>query len=184
MESATPPGYPTELISEMVLADDRHVRIRPVLPDDASQLAQAVSRADHETLRLRFLGTPPTLDEAMLRHLVEVDYQRRLALVALDDRGHGVGIARYEGAKGDDTAEVGIAVSPGWRRVGLGSELFLLLVQAAVARGIRRFRVQYLADNEEVARLLSASRLRCRSVVSKGVVEAELDLTAPPQPPA
>ncbi|HXX91502.1 MAG TPA: GNAT family N-acetyltransferase, partial [Acidimicrobiales bacterium] len=113
-----------------------------------------------------------------------VDYQLRLALVALDSGSHGVGIARYEGVEGDDCAEVAVAVSRDWRRVGLGSGLFLLLAQAAIARGIRRFRALYLVENEEVARLLRSSQLPSRSTVSKGVVETELDLVAPPHPSA
>jgi len=167
----------------MVLVDGRRVRVRPIVPDDAAQLADAIAQADEETLRMRFLGWSPSMDVAMVRHLVEVDYHLRLALVALDSNGRGVGIARYEGVEGDDCAEVAVAVSRDWRRVGLGGGLFLLLAQAAIARGIRRFRVLYLVENEEVARLLRASQLPSRSTVSRGVVEAELDLIAPSQRP-
>ena len=124
------------------------------------------------------------MDETMLRHLVEVDYQHRLALVALDGTGRGVGIARYEGAPGDDIAEVAVAVSRAWRRVGLGSGLFMLLAQAALARSLNRFRALCLVDNEDVIGLLRASNLPYQTNVSKGVVEMELELGVTPQPSA
>jgi len=124
------------------------------------------------------------MDETMLRHLVEVDYERRLALVALDSTGRGVGIARYEGAPGDDVAEVAVTVSRPWRRVGVGSGLFLLLARAALARHISRFRATCLVDNEDVIGLLRASNLPYRTSVSKGVVETELELGVAPQPSA
>ena len=167
-----------------MLSDDRCVHIRPILPEDAPALAEAIAHADDETLRSRFLGWSPVIDETMLRHLVEVDYQHRLALVALDNTGRGVGIARYEGASGTDIAEVAMAVSRAWRRVGLGSALFMLLAQAALARGINRFRVLCLVDNEDVIGLLRASNLPHRTSVSRGVVETELELGVDPQPSA
>jgi RimJ/RimL family protein N-acetyltransferase len=172
------------LVSDLMLRDGRCVHIRPILPEDAPALEDAIAHADDDTLRSRFLGWSPVIDETMLRHLVEVDYQHRLALVALDDAGRGVGIARYEGAPGDDVAEVAVAVSRAWRRVGLGSGLFMLLAQAALERGIRRFRALCLVDNEDVIGLLRASNLPYRTNVSKGVVETELELVAGPQPSA
>jgi RimJ/RimL family protein N-acetyltransferase len=187
MAQRTPPGYPTELVSDLVLREGRRVHIRPILPEDAPALAEAITNADDETLRSRFLGSSPVMDETMLRHLVEVDYQHRLALVALDSTGRGVGIARYEGSLGDDVAEVAVAVSRAWRRIGLGSGLFMLLAQAALARGITRFRASCLVDNEDVIGLLRASNLPYRSSASKGVVETELELRIAgiaPQPSA
>jgi RimJ/RimL family protein N-acetyltransferase len=180
----TPPGYPTELVSDLVFSDGRSVHIRPILPEDAPALAEAIARADDETLRARFLGSSPEVDETMLRHLVEVDYRRRLALVALDSTGRGVGIARYESTAEDDVAEVAVVVSRAWRRVGLGSGLFMLLAQAALVRGIDRFRALCLVDNEDVIGLLRASNLPYRTSVSKGVIETELELGVAPQPSA
>jgi GNAT superfamily N-acetyltransferase len=170
------------LVSDLVLSDDRSVHIRPILPEDAPALAEAIAHADEETLRSRFLGWSLVIDETMLRQLVDVDYEHRLALVALDNTGRGVGIARYEGAPGTDIAEVAVAVSHDWRHVGLGSTLFMLLAQAALARGISRFLVLCLVDNEDVIGLLRASNLPHRTSVSKGVVKTELELGVTPQP--
>ena len=70
-----PEGYPAELEIDVRFANNRQVHIRPILPSDAPALAAAIAGADAETLRLRFLGWRPVLDDATLRYLVEVDYQ-------------------------------------------------------------------------------------------------------------
>ena len=179
MEAEIPPEYPIEFVLDLRLGDGRMVHLRPILPRDRRALARAIALADPATLRARFLGWKPVIDDKMLHHLVEVDYRRRLALVAIDQAGNGVAIARYEGTVKSDTAEFAMVVMPDWRGVGLGSALFILLAQAAVRRGIRRFYASYLVDNEQVVRLLEASHLPCRTTVSDGVVEAELELCGP-----
>lgn len=177
-----PEGYPAELVTEVELADGRLVRVRPIVPSDGPGLAAALAGADAETLRLRFLGWQPVLDDATLRYLVEVDYRWRLALVAFDSTGGGVGIARYEGRPGEQAAEIAVAVASDWRSVGLGSCLLSMLGEAAVARGIRRFVAYYFVDNHDVEALVSASGLPHRSQVSLGVVESQLELPLPGQP--
>jgi hypothetical protein len=52
----------------------------------------------------------------------------------------------------------------------------VLLAQAATERGIHRFSASYLEDNQVVANLVKASNLPCKTTVSHGVVEAELEL--------
>jgi hypothetical protein len=79
-----PAGYPKEYQREEVLRDGRRVFIRPILPSDAPDLADAIRTADPDTLRHRFLGGPPRVTEALLAHLTVVDYVRRFALVAID----------------------------------------------------------------------------------------------------
>ena len=171
-----PEGYRAELETNALLGDGRHVHIRPILPSDAPALAAAIASADAETLRLRFLGWRPILDDVTLRYLVDVDYQWRLALVAFDSADHGVGIARYEGRPGEDVAEIAVAVDPDWRQVGLGYRLVRMLGEAAATRGIRRFVAFYSVGNHDVEGLVRSCGLPCRSLVSRGVVEARLDL--------
>jgi GNAT superfamily N-acetyltransferase len=180
-----PERYPSELEADVTLSDGRLAHVRPILPMDAPGLAAAIADADAETLRLRFFGWRPVLDDATLQHLVDVDYRWRLALVAFDPAGRGVGVARYEGRPGENTAEVAVAVTPEWRRVGLGSRLLEMLGHAAVARGIDCFVASYLEENHDVEGLVSASGLPCRSQVSHGVVDVQLDLlaTEPTEPP-
>jgi GNAT superfamily N-acetyltransferase len=176
------PGYPVELGHPAVLADGREVFIRPIRPGDFGELRRAIAAADQQTLYARFLGSPPH-DEASIRRLVEVDYVHRLALVAFAPDGTGAGIARYEGASGDDAAEVAVAVDAGWRRVGLGSLLLRELGQAALDRGIHRFVALMLAENLNAQSVLRSSGLPFSLEINNATSEIVMWLDGQRPPP-
>jgi len=167
-----PPGYPKEYQREAVLRDDRRVFIRPILPGDGPDLAEAIKTADPDTLRRRFLGGPPRVTSALLAHLTVVDYVRRFALVAIDmASARGVAIARYEPA-GEGVAEIAVVVRPQWRRAGLGTMLILLLARAAADRGVHTFSASYLAENRPVEALVEDAGGLGRQVIKQGIVES------------
>jgi GNAT superfamily N-acetyltransferase len=171
-----PPGYPKEYQQEEVLRDGRRVFIRPILPVDAAELAEAIKTADAETLRRRFLGGPPEVTPRLMAHLTVVDYVRRFALVAIDAASErGVAVARYEPA-GDGVAEIAVAVRPEWRRAGLGRLLIMLLAQAAAERGVHTFSASYLAGNRPVAALVEDAGGLGRQVIKQGIAEVSLAL--------
>ena len=187
-----PAGYPAEFERRVTLRDGRVVDVRPVVPDDAAELGEAIRTADPETLRRRFLGGPPPVTPALLEYLTVLDYRTRFALVARDRvTGRGVGIARYEylgdgDGDGDGVAEVAVAVDPGWRRVGLATTLVHLLGEAALARGISAFTAYALADNRPVAALVADAG--GASFIADGITQLEVALagatTPPTRPPA
>lgn len=171
-----PPGYPADCQRQVTLRDGRQVLIRPILPSDAPELAHAIKTADADTLRRRFLGGPPAVTPALLAHLTEVDYRHRFALVAFDQAsGAGVAIARYEQTSGDE-AEIAVAVTPAWRRVGLATTLILLLAEAALARGIQTFTASYLAENRPVAALVEDAGGLGSQVIKQGIAEFSVAL--------
>jgi GNAT superfamily N-acetyltransferase len=170
-----PPGYPREFERRLRLADGRLVAIRPVIPNDAAELATAILNADPDTLRRRFLGGPPHVTAALAARLTTLDYVRRFALAAGDARtGRGVAIARYE-ALDQTAAEVAVVVDPAWRRVGLATALVELLAQAALDRGINEFSASYLADNRPVAELVARAGAG-RRLIQEGIAEVAVAL--------
>jgi GNAT superfamily N-acetyltransferase len=177
-----PPGYPQECEQEVTLRDGRRVLIRPILPSDAPELAEAIKTADPDTLRRRFLGGPPRVTPALLAHLTVVDYVRRFALVAIDvATGRGVAVARYEPA-GEGVADIAVVVRPEWRRAGLGTSLIRGLATAAAERGIHTFSASYLAENRPVAALVEDAGGLGTQVIKRGI--AEFSLALAPQRPA
>jgi GNAT superfamily N-acetyltransferase len=178
--AALPPGYPKEYQREEGLRDGRRVLIRPILPSDAPELAEAIRTADPETLRHRFLGGPPRVTPALLSHLTVVDYVRRFALVAIDTVSRqGVAVARYEPI-GEGVADIAIAVRPAWRRAGLGTLLILSLAKAAAERGVHTFSASYLAENRPVAALVEDADGLGRQVIQQGIAEFSLALDRRP----
>lgn len=171
-----PPGYPREYERRLRLRDGRVVAIRPVVPQDAPELAEAILTADPDTLRRRFLGGAPHVTPALVARLTTLDYVRRFALAAGDERtGQGVAIARFEAMEGG-VAEVAIVVDPAWRRVGLATALIELLAQAALDRGIHQFTATYLAENRPVSALLALTRGAGRQLIRQGIAEGAVTL--------
>jgi RimJ/RimL family protein N-acetyltransferase len=170
-----PPGYPREFERRVSLRDGRTVQIRPIVPADAPQLAEAMRSADPDTLRRRFLGGAPRVTPKLVRHLTTVDYVRRFALIALDPAtGRGVAVGRYEPLS-EGVAEIAVVVDPGWRRVGLATVLVELLAEAALARGIHQFSAYYLAENRPVAALLAHAGAG-RNLIRRGIAEQAIAL--------
>jgi GNAT superfamily N-acetyltransferase len=170
------------------LDDGRRVFIRPILPSDAPELAEAIRTADAETLHARFLGGPPPITETVLHELTVLDYVNRFALVARAGRrnGHGVAVARYavlpavEGEGADGTlAEVAVAVDAKWRGAGLATRLVRMLASRAAECGISSFTAIFMAENRPVVEL--AHDLHARVVISEGAARlyAATDADAP-----
>lgn len=188
MESATavpPSGYPAAYESMIRLDDGRVVRIRPIRPTDAPELADAIRDADAETLRSRFLGAAPPLTDATLDRLTRLDYVDKFALVAEGDSG-GVAVARYAvlptTAGGARAAEVAVAVAPPWRHVGLATALVRLLARRAQECGISQFEALYSATNRPVAELAHLGRSHV--VITDGTAELDAVLPRPSAVPA
>ncbi len=152
-EFELPNGYPKELESDFDLSDGRHARIRPILPVDVDDLTDAIKHADSETLFHRFFTAAPNLSEKQIHYLAEVDYRRRLALVAADDDGRGVAVARYECQLGSDVAEVAVVVAPEWRSGGLATEMLRRLEDPAHRNGFIGLDAVYLPENKAIAKV-------------------------------
>ncbi len=167
----------------MCLRDGRVVVVTRLRPADAGELGQALLDSDRETLYRRFCGPPPKVTPGLLAHLTELDFDRRYALVARDEAGEGVAIARYEATSEPGVAEIAVVVKPGWRQVGLASALVTKLAEAASRHGFREFTATYLADNRAVADLLDLAG--ARQVIADGIADAVVRLSSPsPEKPS
>lgn len=175
-----PSGYPSDYESVVRLSDGRTVRICPIVPSDAPELAEAIRTADPETLRSRFLGGPPPLTDAVLGSLTSVDYVSRFALVARS-KDRGVAVARYAASPpaddGSVTADVAVAVAPEWRRIGLATVLLEELARRAQGCGITNFSALYSAGNRPVTEL--AREGNARVVIDDGAAQLDALLGTP-----
>lgn len=150
-------AYPRELEREVVLRDGARLRLRPIRPEDQDRLITFYDRLSRHTAYQRFFTVMKRLPPNWAHLLANVDYVRRLALLAehgLPEDPELVGVARYEPTGQADMAEIAFVIQDGWQNRGLGTLMLDALLAAAEARGIRRFRAYVLASNARMIDLL------------------------------
>ena len=141
-----PVGYPRDLEREVTSDGELRYRVRPIRPEDAERLVAFHRHLSPHSVYLRFFSVHPELSEAEVVRFTTVDYEDRLALVALDgDRLIGVG--RFDRKPGEAEAEVAFVVADEFQHHGIGTLLLDELVRAARQRGIDTFRADTLAEN-------------------------------------
>ena len=183
MSGLVPVSYPDELEHEVVLRDRARLAIRPIRPDDAPRLMKFHERLSQHTAYQRFFTLMKRLPPDWAHFLANVDYRRRLALVAEREPGELVAVARYEPTDQNDTAEIAFVVQDGWQDRGLGTILLADLLEAAEARGIRRFRAYVLADNARMLDLLLRFTDVLEHTLEAGIVSV-LAVRRRPDPPS
>jgi len=172
--AAHPGEYPEELTRVAALRDGTPVRIRPIHPEDAGRLIEMYDRLSRHTAYQRFFTVMRRLPPDWARMLANVDYHRRLALVAEHDEPAGpelIAVARYEPSGQPGMVEVAFVVQDGWQNRGLGTILLGDLLSAAEARGFTRFSAYVLADNMRMLDLLARFTEVEQRKLESGVVE-------------
>jgi RimJ/RimL family protein N-acetyltransferase len=170
-------AYPKELERDITLRDGARLRLRPIRPEDQDRLIAFYDRLSQHTAYQRFFTVMKRLPPDWARLLANVDYERRLALLA----EHGppetpelIGVARYEPTDRADTAEIAFVIQDGWQNRGLGTLMLDALLAAAEARGIRRFHAYVLASNNRMIDLLVRFTDVQERVTESGVTELRL----------
>ena len=174
-------SYPAELEHDVQLADGSLVHVRPIRPDDEGRLVALYDQLSERTAYQRFFATKRRLPPDWAHFLADVDYVRRLALVATGAHAPDadvVAVARYEPTEEPTTAEVALVVRDDWQNRGLGALLFRALLDAATRRGIATFRASVLADNQRMLHLIARLGDVRRRRAEHGVVD--LEFTARP----
>ena len=87
--------YPAHWEADVVLADGGTAHVRPIVPDDAPLLENFHSRLSERTIYYRFFSAKRKLSEQEVQRFTVVDYDSRVALVALIG-GQLIGVARYD----------------------------------------------------------------------------------------
>jgi GNAT superfamily N-acetyltransferase len=154
--------YPTHLIRCLSLRNGATVLVRPIRAGDAPAVQAFFRGLSAYTRYLRFFITLPELTPALLAHIVDVDYRRRMTLAAFaraDDDRRLIGIAQYVVAAEAQPfqADAALVLDDRWQGRGLGRLLLLLLADAAGDTGVVEFGADVLAENRAMLSLARAS---------------------------
>ena len=129
-----------------------------MVPEDKQLLRAGLESLSPESRYRRFFATINQLSEEQLTYLTDIDYQDHFAWIGLlaDSGGtEGVGVGRWVRDSADpESAEAAVTVVDQWQGKGVGSALLVLLARSAIERGIKRFTMEVLGENEPMMALM------------------------------
>lgn len=179
--------YPGHLTTQLTLKDGRQVTVRPIRPEDAELEAAFVKALSPSARYFRFMMNLRELTPELLVRFTQIDYDRELALIAIDSSGDvetQVAVARYGLNPDQRTADFAIVVADAWQGRGLARRLLEQLMAAARGRGIEALVGEMLADNEAMRGLMLSLGFTIRSSVDDvQVLRLERSLLPTPAPP-
>lgn len=178
MLSSDPDSLEPESIT---LTDGTQIVIRPIQPDDADDLQAAFWRLSMESIYLRFMSFKKELTDEEARHLATLDYNTRMAFVAIyNENGQDmvVGASRYALLDTNDPemAEAAVVVEDKYQGRGIGKLLLWRLVHYARAKGIHFLRGNLQIGNNRMLTLAQRSGLSYQQRYVDGIWEVTIDL--------
>ena len=120
-------------------------RNRPVKPEDDPLFTVLFKTLLPTTIYYRFFGALKELNPEMLAHFTQINYDREMALVAIDEDSESdcmLGVARIIDDPDGKTGEFAVLVGDAWHKgKGIGSNLLEICLSIAEKKGFKRFTV-------------------------------------------
>ena len=156
--------YPKEWERSFALRSGRKVFVRPVRPEDEELFLEFLKHVSDEDLRLRFFAPIREFSHAFLAKLIQIDYARAIAFVALDaGTGEMIGVVRLHADANHETGEYAILLRSDLKGQGLGWELMRLTIEWARADGLSVIEGQVLRENTVMLDMARALGFKIRS---------------------
>ena len=150
--------YPAHLVKQVQLAADVTLTIRPIRPEDAEIESEFVRQLSPQSRYFRFMQAVSELTQSMLIRFTQIDYDREMALIAVQDDAQGgetqVAVARYTVNPDQDSCEFALTVADAWQGKGIGSQLMRELMDVARTRGLSVIQGEVLAENSNMISLM------------------------------
>jgi acyl-CoA synthetase (NDP forming)/GNAT superfamily N-acetyltransferase len=183
--AAGPAGYPGEWEFDGLLRNGEAVVVRPIRPDDAPALVGLHGAVSPGVRHRHVLLAGPTLSLEEAAGFSEVDYDARMAFVALVS-DELIGLASYDRidepasawapVSAPASAEASFMRADAYQGQGVTTLLFESLSEYARARGILRFTAEVTAQNAALLEVFAATGLRCARHGDPETVRVEIDL--------
>ena len=169
-------GVTEATVTRIELRDGTPIVVRPIAPEDKTLLLEAFERLSDESRRRRYLTPATELTPEDLVYLTAVDHRRHEAVIALDEDGRCVGVARYVQVPGErHIAEIAAEVVDDWHGRGVATALLGDLSRRALENGITQFRAYVSSDNRVVLDALERAGAH-RSGAEAGELEFLVDV--------
>ena len=175
MSAAESSNYPAEWETTALLKDGATVQVRPIRPVDREALARFHSRQSRESIYFRFFRYRPELSEQELSYFTEIDYEDRMAFVAiLGDEI--VAVARYEKDPKANEAEVAFFVDDEHHGRGLATLMLEYLAEAGRRIELDGFTATVLSENYRMLRVFRHAGFDVSTRFEDGSISVDLGL--------
>jgi acetyltransferase len=148
--------YPGEL-AETVAWQGRELLLRPIRPEDEASHLAFIRQLEPEDLRLRFFSVRRSLPRSEVARLVQIDYAREMAFVALAPGADGaletLGVVRAVADPDNREAEFAVIVRSDLKGRGLGDLLLGKLLRYLRDHGTQRVAADVLRENKAMRNL-------------------------------
>jgi len=171
--------YPTQYEYREVVKDGLAVFIRPIKPEDAPALLDLFHTLSPTSVYYRFFSPMKSLSASMLARFTQIDYDREIALVALQEErpeGKMLGVARVIGDPDGKKAEFAVMVGDPWQGKGVGAKLLEKCLQIAKRRGIETVWGIVLRENTQMLALGRKLGFEASRTEEPGELELTIDL--------
>jgi L-amino acid N-acyltransferase YncA len=154
-----------EYPKELELIDKTRVTIRPVEPVDVEGLYKFFSKITR--LDLLVYKDDVTKWENVEGWFAASNYGKAFQLIVLSkDKIVAKGSLHSEGLNWSHAAELKLIVDPNYRRKGLGSQLFNILLYEGLKRHFEKIIVRYISDNISFTKILNRYGFKPETVLS------------------
>lgn len=155
--------YPAQLV-EAVPWQGREIQLRPIRPEDEALHRAFIEQLLPQDIRMRFFISRRELPRSELARLVQIDYAREMAFIALavlaDGSTQTLGVVRAVNDPDNIEAEFGIIVRSDHKGEGLGQLLLDKMVRYLKIHGTQRLVGEVLHDNHQMRELARKSGFR------------------------
>ncbi len=153
--------------------------IRPIQPEDAELFVELFKTLSPTSVYYRFFRHMKSLTPELLAMLTQVDYDRHLALVALDLSASPekmLGVARVIADPDLSHTEFSIMVGDPWQGQGVGAALLLHLLRAAKKQGVEKVWGTVLRENTQMQHLGKKAGFTMKFNSEEGAYDLTIDL--------
>ncbi len=148
--------YPAEYEFHERTENHRNILIRPIKPEDADLFKDLFDVLSSTSVYYRFFNAVKELSPSMLARFTQIDYDRQIALAALDEDSNEermFGVARVIADPDGKTGEFSVLIGDPWQSEGIGGRLLGRVLQIAQERGLKTVWGTVLRENRGMTAL-------------------------------
>ncbi|MGI6657540.1 MAG: GNAT family N-acetyltransferase [Desulfobulbus sp.] len=143
--------YPQHLERHDLTDMELPLFIRPVKPEDAPLFIELFNTLTPTSIYYRFFTVLKELSREALARLTQIDYDREISFVGLDDHEDAeriLGVANIIGEPDGKRGEFSVLIGDPWQGKGVGAKLLLECLKIAQERGMEHVWGTVLTENQ------------------------------------